>query len=119
MKARVQFGLRHMLYLVTCLMALMFFAVAPSFESFVGAALLVFVVGNLLSRACGSLFATLTTTEILADTMDAFRTFVPMINAFSTDFSNARSKKGETIIAHVSSLPVVQDYDANSGFELN
>jgi hypothetical protein len=63
--------------------------------------------------------ATLTTTEILADTLEAFKAELPMLGAFSTDFSNARSKKGETIIAHVSGLPTVQDYDATNGFKPN
>lgn len=62
---------------------------------------------------------TLTTTEILQDTMDAFKAELPMLSAFSTDFSNARSKKGETVIAHISGLPAVQDYDATTGFKAN
>jgi hypothetical protein len=121
--------LRNVLFLAVLAIVgvLTFEAVAPAadvgidWSRLLMAGLFVFLAGNLLSRvpANGALFATLTTTEILADTLDAFRTFVPMISAFSTDFSNARSKKGEQIMAHVSTLPSVQDWDANSGMELN
>lgn len=79
-----------------------------------------FVAMALLSLPSARLCVTLTTTEILQDTLDAFKAMVPMLkDGFSTDFSNARSRKGETIIAHISGLPTVQSYDNTSGFDLN
>lgn len=63
--------------------------------------------------------ATLTTTEILQDTLDAFKTQLPMLSAWTTDFSNARSRKGENVIAHISSLPTVQSYDNTDGYKAN
>lgn len=63
--------------------------------------------------------ATLSATEILVDTLDAFRMEVPMLNAFSTDFSTATAVKDQIIMAHVSGLPAVQSYDATTGFKAN
>lgn len=63
--------------------------------------------------------ATLSATEILQDTLDAFKAMVPMLSAFSTDFSAAPTRLNDTITAHISGLPSVQDYDATSGYELN
>jgi hypothetical protein len=60
--------------------------------------------------------ATLLATEILADTLDAFRADVPQIAAFSTDLSSAKAVKGSQIIAHISVLPTVSTYDAVTGF---
>lgn len=112
-------GLRHVLFLISCLVAVVSFGRAPSTVGFIATMLFIFVVGNLLSRGKGELFATLTTTEILQDTLDAFKLMLPMLSSFTTDFSNARSKKGETIMAHVATLPAVQDYDATNGFQAN
>lgn len=60
--------------------------------------------------------ATLTVNEIMMDTLDAFKTVVPMIRAFSTDFSSKTAVKGDTITAHISGLPSVADYNATTGF---
>lgn len=54
--------------------------------------------------------------EILQDTMDAFKASLPVLNAFSTDFSSKTAVKGDKITAHVSTLPAVQDYDSTNGF---
>lgn len=116
--------LRNYLFLV--LVAMIAVMVAGSFQggevnwsSLFGAAFVLFVVGNLLSRPCASLFATLTTTEILQDTMDAFTTMLPMLSSFSTNLSNDKSKKGETVLVHIDGLPSVQDYDNANGFKPN
>lgn len=63
--------------------------------------------------------ATLSVNEILQDTLDAFKEMLPMLGAFTTDFSSATARKDDTIIGHIRSLPSVQDYDATSGYELN
>jgi len=63
--------------------------------------------------------ATLSVSELLMDTMDAFKVQFPMITAFSTDFSSATAKKDDTITGHVSTLPSVQSYDATTGYEAN
>lgn len=63
--------------------------------------------------------ATLSTGEILQDTLMAFKASVPMLSAFSTDFSSRTAVLNDAITAHISGLPAVQDYDATSGYELN
>lgn len=63
--------------------------------------------------------ATLTTSEILQLTLDAIRVQCPALSLFSTDFSSQSAKKGETIYAHISTLPAVQSYDATTGFKAN
>lgn len=62
---------------------------------------------------------TLSVDEIMADTLDAFKTSFPMINAISTDFSSKTAKKDDTITAHVSTLPAVQSYNASTGYKAN
>jgi hypothetical protein len=101
------------------LFALALAAVLGAQVGLMPALLVLFVAMALLSLPTPRLCVTLTTTEILQDTLDAFKAMVPMLKAFSTDFSNARSRKGETIIAHISGLPSVQSYDNTSGFDLN
>ncbi|HWQ90692.1 MAG TPA: hypothetical protein VN673_03390, partial [Clostridia bacterium] len=60
---------------------------------------------------------TLTASEIVLDVMDAFKTEIPMmLSEFATDFSSKTAVKGDTIIAHISSLPTVQDYHNVTGF---
>jgi hypothetical protein len=63
--------------------------------------------------------ATLSATEILMDTIDAFHTMVPQLTAFSTDFKAEKAVKDQQIIAHIAGLPTVQDYDATTGFKAN
>ena len=61
--------------------------------------------------------ATLSATEILADTLDAFTTEVPILSSFSTDLSSARAVQNSIILAHIAVLPTVQTYvEANGGF---
>lgn len=60
--------------------------------------------------------ATLTVNEILMDTLDAFKTVVPMLNSFSLDFKSQTAVKGDTITAHISGLPAVADVHATTGF---
>lgn len=59
--------------------------------------------------------ATLNVNEIMMDTLDAFKTMVPQLSAFSTDFSSATAVKDTQIIAHIGSLPTVQTYSAGAG----
>lgn len=64
--------------------------------------------------------ATLSATEILADTLAAFKVQFPMIaggGGFGTDFSSDRARKGDTVIAHIRTLPSVQNYDATNGYQ--
>jgi hypothetical protein len=60
--------------------------------------------------------ATLNVNEILQDTLDAFKASVPMLGAFSTDFSTGTAVKDTQIIAHISSLPTASTYDNTTGF---
>ena len=75
------------------------------------AAVFFFVAGNLLAQpsAQGHLCVTLTSTEILADVIRAFKKRVPGINRMGTEFRAAQLKLNQTYIAHIPSLPSVED----------
>lgn len=77
--------------------------------------MLVVAIGNSARLPSARLMATLSVTEILMDTLDAYKQMVPMLSAFSTDFSSATAVKDQQIIAHIAGLPTVQDYDVNQG----
>lgn len=77
------------------------------------------VVYGVIAQPTAHICATLSVTEILMDTMDALKVMVPQLTAFSTDFSSKTAVKDQQIIAHISSLPSVQDYDATTGFKAN
>lgn len=59
---------------------------------------------------------TLTTSKILNLTLQSFRKRLPMIQSLSTDFSAAPLRLGETVIAHIPSLPTVGTYDPTIGY---
>jgi hypothetical protein len=63
--------------------------------------------------------STLSTSEILMDVMDAFKVIFPMLNRFGTDFSSETAKLDQTVIARISSLPTVRDYDGTTGYQAN
>ena len=62
--------------------------------------------------------ATLTTTEILTDTLDAFKLQFPMLGNFTSDMSSGSAVKGQTIMAHIANLPTASTYDATTGYAL-
>jgi hypothetical protein len=118
-------ALRPILFLLTAALAVFLAIQAPeTLPAVAGAWLVIAVVGQLLANPAnagrsGRLMATLSATEILQDTLDAFKAMLPMIRAFATDFSSATAVKDQTIIAHVPSLPTVRDYDATTGYLAN
>lgn len=59
---------------------------------------------------------TLTTAEIVADLFDAFKKMIPALSFFTTDFSSAKAKYQQEIIAHVASLPSAVDHTAGNYF---
>lgn len=59
---------------------------------------------------------TLTTTEIVADVIAAFRVRLPFLFAFAHQFTNQRLKKGQSAIAHIASVPDVADWDPAKGY---
>lgn len=66
--------------------------------------------------------ATLSVNEILQDTLDAFKVQFPMLTSptgFATDFSSKTAKKGDTVYAHIRTLPGVESYDSSAGYEAN
>lgn len=70
----------------------------------------------------GYLRATLSATEILQDTLESFKVQFPMLTGpagFGTDFQPKTARKGNTIIAHIRTLPSTQSYDSSSGYEAN
>jgi hypothetical protein len=63
---------------------------------------------------------TLTVSEILNDVLAAFKKSVPMLNYFSYDMNgNKTAKYGQTVIAHIPSLPTAYDYVVATGYEAN
>src|SRR3990172_6285345 len=60
--------------------------------------------------------ATLTATEIIMDTMDAFKLQLPMLNAVTTAYSRSPKVKGQQVIAHIEKLGTASTYDATTGY---
>lgn len=61
--------------------------------------------------------ATLSTTELITDVIDAFKVRFPLMSAIGTDFSSDEAKLGQTITGRILSLPSVQDYDGTDGYK--
>lgn len=59
---------------------------------------------------------TLTVTEVLSDTLEAFKIHAPMLKSFSTDFSAQGLKLNKQYIAHVRQLPTVSTFDTTTGY---
>lgn len=79
-----------------------------------------FFAGNLLARPSGNLYAgTLTVSEILTDILQAFKTQLPALHFFSTDFSKEQVKFGQQIIAHLPIVPTAFDHVAANGYNSN
>lgn len=62
---------------------------------------------------------TLTVSEILSDVLDAFKQRVPALGYFSTDMSNESVKYGQTIIAHIPTVPTAYAHVAANGYNNN
>lgn len=60
--------------------------------------------------------ATLTTTEIMQKTLDAFKVQVPLSNLFATDFSSETSALNQTIKAHIDVVPTVSSWNSSTGY---
>lgn len=62
--------------------------------------------------------ATLSTSEILADVISAFKTRVPALLGMSTDFRSSTQslKLNKTYTAHVATLPSISTYDNSTGY---
>jgi hypothetical protein len=58
---------------------------------------------------------TLTAPTILQKTIAAYRTQFPMLDFFSTDFNAEPLRLGQTVLAHIRTLPGVAVYDAANG----
>lgn len=63
--------------------------------------------------------ATLSTTELLTDVIDAFKVRFPIMGSIGTDFSSEEAKLDQTVTARVLSLPTVRDYDGTDGYKAN
>lgn len=61
--------------------------------------------------------ATLSSTIILADTLQAFKKRVPMLGAFSTNFTDQRLRLNSSAIAHVRTLPSLSTFDSSTGYK--
>lgn len=76
----------------------------------VAAAVFLFVAGNLYAPQTGRLCVTLTATEILVDVIKAFAKRVPAARLFGHEFrSKGGLKLNKSYIAHIASLPAVED----------
>lgn len=108
-------NVRVLLFLATVALAI---ALAPVIGALF-AVVSILVIGTVLGTPRSRLCATLATAEILADTLDAFKVAFPMLKSFGTDFSSETVKKDQQVIAHIASVPSVQDYDGTTGFQAN
>lgn len=63
--------------------------------------------------------ATLSTTELITDVIDAFKVRFPLMSAIGTDFSSDEAKLNQTITGRILSLPSVQDYNGTDGYKSN
>lgn len=80
-------------------------------------ALAYLVIGKVCALAPLALgVTTLTTGEILADVMDAFKTRVPALNRMGTDFVSGVLKLNQTYTAHIAGIPTVSSYDTTTGY---
>lgn len=61
--------------------------------------------------------ATLSTSEILFDVLQAFKVRFPFLTAIATDFSTETVRLNQQVIARISVLPTVRNYDPTSGYE--
>lgn len=62
---------------------------------------------------------TLTVSEILDDVLQAFTQRVPALNYFSTDMSSEQVMYGQTVIAHLPSVPTAYTHTAATGYAEN
>ena len=61
---------------------------------------------------------TLSTPKILDLVMDAIKVRVPFLtSAFTTSFTDERCKLNQTVMARITRLPTVQDYNASTGYK--
>jgi hypothetical protein len=77
----------------------------------VAGGLVLFVAGNLLAAPSmeGRLCVTLTSTEILMDIIQAFTKWFPGLNRMGTEFRPGSLKLNQQYIAHIPSIPTVED----------
>jgi hypothetical protein len=73
------------------------------------AAVFLFVAGNALAAPTARLCATLTSTEILVDVIRAFKKNFPAINKMGYEFRPTSLKLDQQYIAHIPTLPTVED----------
>ena len=59
---------------------------------------------------------TLSTTKILQDVLKSFRVQVPALRALSTDFGSDSLRLGETVLAHIPTLPSTSTWDNDTGY---
>lgn len=59
---------------------------------------------------------TVTTTEIVADVLDAIKVQNPFIFKIAHQFTNKVLKRGQTAIAHISKIPTATDHDDVAGY---
>lgn len=75
----------------------------------IGAAAVLFVLGNGIAPMGSQLRVTLTSTEILQDVIGAFKKAFPMLARMSYEFTSQLLKLGQTYIAHIASVPSAED----------
>jgi hypothetical protein len=118
-------SIRVVLFLVATVVAFAMVLLKATPQAVMAAWVCWFVIGALLSvpqTGARRAYATLSATEILSDTLEAFKVQFPILTGpagFGTDFSTKTAKLNDQIIAHIRSLPSVQGYDATTGYEAN
>jgi len=95
-------------------------AVLPQSAGWLPSLVGIWIAGALLAQPRPArLCATLTVAEILADVLMAFKTRVPGLRFFASDFSDQEVKYGQQIIAHLPTIPTAYDHVAASGYNNN
>ena len=85
----------------------------------IAAFLVLSVICSCIRKPSDAIAVTLSVPEILMDVLDAFKLELFPVTGFSTDFSSKTAVKGDTITAHIATLPTAQDYDPTTGFANN
>jgi hypothetical protein len=97
-------------------LALLLAATLATRWGFLTSALFVVLMATILNRPKARLCLTLSVAEILMDTLEAFKTELPGMLNYASDFSTKNAVKGDKITAHLALKPTVRDVDPVTGF---
>ena len=94
---------------IASILTLAIVAILACAGHWLSAGVTLFLAGNLLAPPSMRLCVTLTADEILLDVIDAFAKSVPAINRMGISFSPKQFKLNQEYIAHIPTIPTVED----------